>query len=191
MLFRSFFYDNGKRLFDCVTAAILLAFSAPLWIIAALAVKLSSPGPIIFRQARVGLNGRLFQMLKFRSMYPNAAKYDKSPEDSADPRLTPAGRFLRKTSLDELPQLWNVLRGDMSLVGPRPEMPYIVEGYNAQERIRLTVPQGLTGIWQLSADRKFAIHESIEYDHYYIENRGFFIDLAILIHTLIFAMKGI
>jgi lipopolysaccharide/colanic/teichoic acid biosynthesis glycosyltransferase len=130
-------------------------------------------------------------MLKFRSMYADAAKYDKSPEDSADPRITRAGQFLRKTSLDELPQLWNVLRGDMSLVGPRPEMPHIVEGYSAQERIRLSVPQGLTGIWQLSADRKFAIHESIEYDLYYIENRGFFIDLAVLLHTLIFAMKGI
>jgi exopolysaccharide biosynthesis polyprenyl glycosylphosphotransferase len=187
----SFIYDNGKRLFDCVAAAILLIFSAPLWLIAALAVKLSSPGPVIFRQARVGVNGRVFQMLKFRSMYADAAKYDKSPEDSADPRITRAGQFLRKTSLDELPQLWNVLRGDMSLVGPRPEMPHIVEGYSAQERIRLSVPQGLTGIWQLSADRKFAIHESIEYDLYYIENRGFFIDLAVLLHTLIFAMKGI
>jgi exopolysaccharide biosynthesis polyprenyl glycosylphosphotransferase len=187
----SFIYDSGKRLFDCLGAAILLVFSAPLWLIAAIAVKLSSPGPIIFQQERVGRNGRLFQMLKFRSMYADAAKYDKSPEDSADPRITRAGQFLRKTSLDELPQLWNVLRGDMSLVGPRPEMPQIVEGYNAQERIRLSVPQGLTGIWQLSADRKLPIHESIEYDLYYIENRGFFIDLAVLVHTLIFAMKGI
>jgi exopolysaccharide biosynthesis polyprenyl glycosylphosphotransferase len=187
----SFIYDNGKRLFDCMASAILLIFSAPLWLVAALAVKLGSPGPVIFRQERVGMNGRVFQMLKFRSMYVDAAKYDRSPEDSADPRITKTGQFLRKTSLDELPQLWNVLRGDMSLVGPRPEMPHIVDGYSAQERIRLSVPQGLTGIWQLSADRKFAIHESIEYDIYYIENRGFFIDLAVLVHTLIFAMKGI
>lgn len=187
----SFIYDASKRLFDCVAAAVLLVFSAPLWLMAAIAVKFSSPGPIIFRQERVGQNGRVFEMLKFRSMHSDAPKYSRSPEDAADPRITRIGQFLRKTSLDELPQLWNVLRGDMSLVGPRPEMPYVVDGYSAQERTRLSVPQGVTGIWQLSADRKFAIHESIEYDLYYIENRGFFIDLAILVHTLIFAMKGI
>jgi exopolysaccharide biosynthesis polyprenyl glycosylphosphotransferase len=184
-------YNCSKRLFDAICAAMLIVLSIPLWIVAAIAVKRSSPGPIFFRQERVGMNGRVFQMLKFRSMYVDAPKYDRSPEDPADPRITPAGQFLRRTSLDELPQLWNVLRGDMSLVGPRPEMPYVVDEYNAQERIRLSVPQGLTGIWQLSADRKFAIHENIEYDIYYIENRGFFVDLAILIHTLIFAMKGI
>jgi exopolysaccharide biosynthesis polyprenyl glycosylphosphotransferase len=187
----TFIYDIGKRLFDCVVAVFLIVISAPLWLIAAVAVKLSSPGPIFFRQERVGMNGRIFEMLKFRSMYVDAPKYDRSPEDAADPRITGAGQFLRKTSLDELPQLWNVLRGDMSLVGPRPEMPYIVESYNREELTRLSVPQGLTGIWQLSADRKFAIHESIEYDLYYIENRGFFVDFAILVHTLIFAMKGI
>jgi exopolysaccharide biosynthesis polyprenyl glycosylphosphotransferase len=187
----SFFYDISKRIFDCVGATLLLFFSAPLWLIAAVAVKFSSPGPVIFRQERVGQNGRIFRMLKFRTMYADAPKYDRSPEDAADARITRAGQFLRKTSLDELPQLWNVLRGEMSLVGPRPEMPYVVEGYNAQERMRLSVPQGLTGIWQLSADRKHAIHENIEYDLYYIENRGFFIDLAVLVHTLVFAMKGI
>lgn len=187
----SFFYDISKRLFDCVGAALLLFFSAPLWLIAAAAVKFSSTGPILFRQERVGQDGRIFQMLKFRTMYADAPKYDRSPEDATDARITRAGQFLRKTSLDELPQLWNVVRGEMSLVGPRPEMPYIVEEYSTQERARLSVPQGLTGIWQLSADRKYAIHENIEYDLYYIENRGFFIDLAVLLHTLVFAMKGI
>ncbi len=130
-------------------------------------------------------------MFKFRTMYADAPKYDRSPEGSDDNRITPAGRFLRKASLDELPQLFNVLRGDMSLVGPRPEMPYVTEGYNLIERRRLVVPQGLTGFWQLSADRKYSIHESLEYDLYYIENRGFFLDLAILLHTALFAMKGI
>jgi exopolysaccharide biosynthesis polyprenyl glycosylphosphotransferase len=187
----SHIYDISKRLFDVLISAVLMVLSAPLWIVAAVAVKMSSPGPIFFWQERVGMYGRLFPILKFRSMYVDAPKYDRSPEDTADPRITRAGQFLRKTSLDELPQLWNVLRGDMSLVGPRPEMPYVVDEYNTQERMRLSVPQGLTGIWQLSADRKFAIHESIEYDLYYIENRGFFVDLAILVHTLIFAMKGI
>lgn len=187
----SFFYEIGKRIFDCVGATLLLLISTPLWLVAALAVTFSSPGPIIFRQERVGQNGRIFRMLKFRTMYADAPEYDRSPEDAADARITRAGQFLRKTSVDELPQLWNVLRGEMSLVGPRPEMPYVVEGYNAQERTRLSVPQGLTGIWQLSADRKYAIHENIEYDLYYVENRGFFIDLAVLLHTLVFAMKGI
>lgn len=186
-----FFYDISKRLFDCVGATLLLIVSAPLWAIAAAAVKLSSRGPVIFRQERVGQNGRIFRMLKFRTMHADVPKYDRSPEDADDARITRVGQFLRKASLDELPQLWNVLRGEMSLVGPRPEMPYVVEGYSAQERRRLSVPQGLTGIWQLSADRKYAIHDNIEYDLYYIENRGFFIDLAVLLHTLVFAMKGI
>jgi lipopolysaccharide/colanic/teichoic acid biosynthesis glycosyltransferase len=124
-------------------------------------------------------------------MYITSPKYGRSPESREDPRITPAGRFIRKTSLDELPQLLNVLRGDMSLVGPRPEMPYIVSQYDSHQAQRLNVKQGLTGIWQLSADRRYAIHESIEYDLYYIEHRSFFVDLAILLHTVAFAMKGV
>lgn len=184
-------YDVTKRAFDIFVSAALIVASAPLWIIAALAVKWTSDGPILFQQERIGQGGRSFPILKFRTMYIDAPKYDRSPESDSDPRITSAGRFLRKTSLDELPQLWNVLRGDMTLVGPRPEMPYIVKDYSAKERMRLSVPQGMTGVWQLSADRKFAIHENIEYDLYYIENRGFFFDLAILAHTFLFAMKGI
>jgi exopolysaccharide biosynthesis polyprenyl glycosylphosphotransferase len=184
-------YDFSKRVFDLIIASMLLVVSAPLWVFAAIAVKATSDGPVFFQQGRVGRNGRIFQMLKFRSMYVSASQYERSPEDDRDPRITRAGHFLRKTSLDELPQLWNVICGDMSLVGPRPEMPYVVEGYSALESMRLSVPQGLTGIWQLSADRRYAIHESIEYDLYYVENRGFFIDLAILAHTALFAMKGI
>jgi exopolysaccharide biosynthesis polyprenyl glycosylphosphotransferase len=184
-------YDLIKRVFDVVVAAGLIVMSAPMWMIAALAVRLTSPGPILFQQERIGKNGHPFPILKFRTMYVDAPKYGRSPEDESDPRITRAGKFLRKTSVDELPQLWNVLRGDMTLVGPRPEMPYIVNDYGAKERQRLSVPQGITGIWQLSADRKYAIHENIEYDLYYIENRGFFVDLAILAHTLLFAMNGI
>lgn len=93
--------------------------------------------------------------------------------------------------MDELPQLLNVLTGEMTLVGPRPEMPYVTEAYTPLERRRLSVPQGLTGLWQLSGDRRFRIHEAIEYDLYYVENRGIFLDLAILLHTLFFAMKGL
>jgi exopolysaccharide biosynthesis polyprenyl glycosylphosphotransferase len=184
-------YETLKRMSDIVLASLMILASAPLWAVIAAWIKLSSEGPVFFKQTRVGRGGKPFEMYKFRSMYITASKYERSPEDSRDPRITPAGRFLRKTSLDELPQLVNVLTGDMTMVGPRPEMPYVVEQYDSYQAQRLLVPQGLTGIWQLSADRKFAIHESIEYDLYYLENRGVFLDIAILVHTLAFAMKGI
>jgi exopolysaccharide biosynthesis polyprenyl glycosylphosphotransferase len=180
----SFFYDNGKRLFDLVIATILLALSTPLWIIAAFAVKLSSPGPIIFRQARVGQNGRVFEMLKFRSMYPDAAKYDKSPEDNADPRITPQGQFLRKTSLDELPQLWNVLRGEMSLVGPRPPLPREVDGYDIWHRRRLSMKPGITGLWQVAARREPEFDRWVRMDLEYIDRWSLWLDLKIMARTI-------
>ncbi len=184
-------YEVVKRLLDLVGALVLIAVCLPVGLAAALCVKLSSPGPIFFRQRRVGMHGKMFEMYKFRSMYTTAPKYGRSPEGGDDPRITPAGRFLRKTSLDELPQLLNVLLGSMSLVGPRPEMPYVVQQYTPEQTQRLSVKQGVTGLWQLSADRKYAIHDSIEYDLYYLEHRSFFLDLAILLHTAAFAMKGV
>jgi lipopolysaccharide/colanic/teichoic acid biosynthesis glycosyltransferase len=184
-------YIALKRPTDLLLSSLLLLFTLPMWLVAAVMVKATSLGPVFFRQERTGQFGRPFIMLKFRSMYVDTPKYGRSPESACDPRITRAGRFLRKTSLDELPQLWNVLIGDMSLVGPRPEMPYITETYTPLERRRLSVPQGLTGFWQLSGDRKFIIHQAIEYDLYYIENRGIFLDFAILLHTLFFAMKGL
>ena len=188
---RDLLYTFAKRVFDIVAAALLILLTAPVWAGVALWIRLSSPGPIFFRQTRIAQEGRPFQILKFRSMYVTAPKYGVSPDSSFDPRVTSAGRFLRKSSLDELPQLVNVLMGDMSLVGPRPEMPFIVENYTHNEHQRLLVPQGMTGFWQLSADRKLAIHERLEYDLYYLEQKGFFFDLAILCHTALFAMKGI
>jgi lipopolysaccharide/colanic/teichoic acid biosynthesis glycosyltransferase len=154
-------------------------------------VKLDSHGPIFFKQQRVGRDGKIFWLYKFRSMHVDAPKYTFSPTDSRDTRITRAGRFLRKTSMDELPQLINVAKGEMSLVGPRPEMPFIVAKYNAQQRLRLSVLPGLTGLWQLSADRAFLIHENIQYDLYYIRNRSLFMDVAILLHTAFFAMNGV
>jgi lipopolysaccharide/colanic/teichoic acid biosynthesis glycosyltransferase len=124
-------------------------------------------------------------------MYTNAPSYGYSPKEPDDPRITRLGRFLRRTSLDELPQLLNVLLGNMSLVGPRPEMPFIVATYNERHAQRLQVRPGITGLWQLSGDRHYLIHENIEYDLYYIQHRNFFMDLAILLHTTIFAMRGI
>jgi exopolysaccharide biosynthesis polyprenyl glycosylphosphotransferase len=184
-------YDFAKRLFDLFTALALIVFLAPVWIVIAALVRLDSPGPVIFKQLRVGKGGKLFSLYKFRSMRVDAPKYGFSPTQAADPRITRVGRFLRRTSLDELAQLLNVLKGDMSLVGPRPEMPFIVEQYNPVHRQRLHVTPGITGLWQLSADRAFLIHENIQYDLYYIRHRSFFMDFAILLHTVVFAMHGV
>ena len=184
-------YRLMKRSLDIFCSAILILMSAPVWAVLALAVRLESKGPIFFRQTRVGQGGKSFEILKFRSMKVDAPKYAFSPAHHADPRITRVGRFLRKSSLDEMPQLINVLKGDMSLVGPRPEMPFITEGYGPVEATRLSVPQGITGLWQLSADRRYAIHESIEYDLYYIQNRTLLMDIAILLHTLVYAAKGV
>ncbi len=184
-------YEVLKRIIDFVLALCIVVMTLPLWVAIAIWIKSTSSGPVFFRQERIGRYGKAFAMYKFRSMYTTVPKYGRSPEDSRDPRITPAGRFLRKTSLDELPQLLNVLKGEMALVGPRPEMPYVVKEYTPYEAQRLSVLPGITGFWQLSADRKFVIHESLEYDLYYIEHRGFFLDIAVVLHTLVFAMKGI
>ncbi len=183
-------YTVPKRMADLIVSSLLLALFSPLLFLIALLIRLDSPGPALFVQKRVGRNGEIFNMYKFRSMYTNAPKYDVSPTQSYDPRITRIGRILRRMSLDELPQLMNVFLGNMSLVGPRPEMPFIVQHYNSRHRQRLQVIPGITGLWQLSADRSLPIHENIEYDLYYIRNRTFFMDMAVLIHTLIFAMGG-
>lgn len=180
-----------KRAFDFTVSLLLLILTAPLFLVLAVIIRISSPGPAIFVQERVGLRGKLFRLYKFRTMYSGAECYDYSPKDVRDPRITRIGRYLRRTSLDEIPQILNVLKGDMSLVGPRPEMPFIVSQYQALHRLRLTVTPGITGLWQLSADRACLIHENIEYDLYYIRNQCFFMDLAILLHTVVFAAKGI
>jgi exopolysaccharide biosynthesis polyprenyl glycosylphosphotransferase len=185
------FYSVTKRLFDIVSSAILIALSLPVWAILAILIKLESKGPIFFRQTRIGQHGQPFEILKFRSMKVDAPKYARSPDEHNDPRITRVGRFMRQTSFDEVPQLINVLKGDMSMVGPRPEMPFITAEYGPLEATRLTVPQGITGLWQLSADRRYAIHQSLEYDLYYIQNRTLLMDIAILLHTLVYAAKGI
>jgi lipopolysaccharide/colanic/teichoic acid biosynthesis glycosyltransferase len=182
-------YSIAKRMADLIGSSLLLVLFAPLFFLIALSIRLDSTGPALFVQDRVGRNGELFKMYKFRSMYKGTSKYEFSPTTPFDPRITRIGRFLRKSSLDELPQLINVFLGNMSLVGPRPEMAFIVQNYTSEERQRLQVTPGITGLWQLSADRAFLIHQNIQYDLYYIRNRGFFMDIAILIHTLLFAMR--
>jgi exopolysaccharide biosynthesis polyprenyl glycosylphosphotransferase len=184
-------YEVAKRVTDFLGSLLIMVLGAPVFLLLALLVKIDSPGPVLFRQKRVGLDGKTFRMFKFRTMHADASPYEVSPRVSSDPRITGVGRFLRRTSLDEAPQLLNVLGGSMSLVGPRPEMPFIVDQYNETHRQRLQVKPGLTGLWQLSGDRAFLIHENIEYDLYYIRHRNFFMDLAVLLHTLIFAMRGV
>jgi exopolysaccharide biosynthesis polyprenyl glycosylphosphotransferase len=184
-------YAWVKRIFDFSGAAVLLVVGSPVFLLLALLIKLDSKGAALFRQERVGLNGRRFRMFKFRTMHPDAPAYAYSPKEPDDQRITRLGRFLRRTSLDELPQLLNVVLGNMSLVGPRPEMPFIVESYTEQHSRRLQVKPGITGLWQLSGDRNYFIHENIEYDLYYIKHQNFFMDIAILLHTFIFAMRGI
>jgi len=183
-------YGLSKRVLDVALSSIALVLLSPILLFIAMLIKLDSPGSVLFIQNRVGLNGRVFRIYKFRSMYAESAEYEPSPTTSMDPRLTRIGRFLRRLSLDELPQLVNVIQGDMSLVGPRPEMPFIVQGYDPVQMKRLSVVPGITGLWQLSADRAFAIHENPDYDLYYVRNRGFFMDISILIHTALFAMRG-
>ena len=181
----------AKRLFDFSASLLLLLLLSPVMIGLALAVKVTSRGPTFFVQKRVGQHGRRFRFFKFRSMNVDTPVYAVTPQSKEDPRITPIGRFLRRSSLDELPQLWNVLKGDMSLVGPRPEMPFIVEQYNELHRQRLNVKPGITGLWQISADRKNAIHENMDYDMYYINNQSFLLDMVILLRTAYSCMQGV
>ncbi len=180
----------GKRIFDVFVSSALLTLLAPLFLLIALLIRMSSPGPALFVQKRAGLNGRLFRMYKFRTMHCHAPRYEYSPRSPNDLRITGLGRLLRRTSLDELPQLLNVLLGQMSLVGPRPEMPFIVRRYNDHQRQRLQVIPGITGLWQLSRDRNYPIHENLHHDLSYIQHRTMCLDVAILMHTLFFAMRG-
>lgn len=180
-----------KRIFDVSFSTFVLLMSLPLFAIVAVAIKLDSKGPVFFRQKRVGQNGKLFTLYKFRTMYVDAPSYAHHPRDRKDPRITRVGRFLRRTSIDELPQFINVLKGEMSVVGPRPEMPFIVEEYNHLHRERLNVKPGITGLWQISADRNFPIHENIDHDLYYIENQSFLVDLIIIVRTVFVAIAGV
>jgi exopolysaccharide biosynthesis polyprenyl glycosylphosphotransferase len=184
-------YLRFKRYLDLLLALLLLIFLLPLLLIVTIAIKMEKKGSAIFIHDRVGKGGSIFKLYKFRTMYNDTNPYAVNPIDQDDPRITRVGRFLRKTSLDEIPQIFNILKGEMSFVGPRPEMLFIVEQYNELHKERLKVTPGITGLWQLSGDRKKAIHENMDYDLYYKKHVSFFLDLAILIETLIFAFRGI
>jgi exopolysaccharide biosynthesis polyprenyl glycosylphosphotransferase len=179
-----------KRLLDATISLLLLVLLAPVFALIALLVKIDSPGPAFFMQDRVGRDGELFLLMKFRSMRTESPRYEQSPTTWDDPRITKIGRILRRSSLDELPQLFNVLRGEMSLVGPRPEMPFIVASYGPVERGRLRAKPGITGLWQISHARNAPIHENIDYDLFYIEHQNTFLDLAILLSTIAAVVRG-
>jgi lipopolysaccharide/colanic/teichoic acid biosynthesis glycosyltransferase len=169
--------------------------------LASLAIRLSSPGRALFVQTRVGENGRLFPMLKFRTMRTGAESAQEEVnlltadgqlihKRPGDPRVTRIGRWLRRYSLDELPQLWNVLVGDMSLVGPRPEMPWLVDRYDSWQRKRFAVPQGLTGWWQITGRSDKPMHLNTEADLYYVYNYSLWLDIAILLRTPLVVLRG-
>ncbi len=183
-----------KRLFDIVMTLLLLIPGLPLMGLIALWIKLDSPGPVIFSQRRVGENGRLFAMYKFRTMHVGAEARRPTPRLDAlgrpihkqadDDRVTRAGRWLRAFSLDELPQFFNVLKGEMSLVGPRPEQEFIVAAYEPWQRQRLAVPPGITGWWQVNGRSDLPMHLNTHLDLYYIRNYSLWLDLVILWRTL-------
>lgn len=181
----------GKRWFDSLIAGAALILLSPFLLIIAGIVKLDSDGPVLFSHQRVGYRGKRFWILKFRSMHVHAAKYHRSPTNLEDLRITRVGRLLRRTSLDEIPQLINVLRGEMSLVGPRPEMPYIANRYTAMQRKRLDALPGITGLWQISPARALPIHHNMQYDLYYIAHRSLLLDLAILCRTAESVVRGV
>lgn len=191
-----------KRAFDLVVAALGLVLLSPLFAVIAVAVKLGTPGPVFYRSERIGEGGRVFEMSKFRTMIQDADKHEHELVSTTvdgrlafekrrdDPRVTRVGRFLRRYSLDELPQLYQVLAGDMSLVGPRPELPSLVERYEPWQRKRFGVPQGITGWWQISGRSNKAKYLHVEDDLYYIRHYSLLLDLRILWRTLDAVLKG-
>jgi exopolysaccharide biosynthesis polyprenyl glycosylphosphotransferase len=178
-----------KRLFDLVLASAALLVLSPLMALVALAIKVDSPGPVLYGPWRVGQNGRQFRMWKFRTMLEGADQ-ERRLKEAADPRRTRVGRVLRRWSLDELPNLWNVLLGEMSLVGPRPEQPWIVERYEPWQRKRFAVPPGMTGWWQVNGRADKPLHENVEYDIYYVQNYSPLLDLVILFKTIPVVLRG-
>jgi exopolysaccharide biosynthesis polyprenyl glycosylphosphotransferase len=192
-----------KRLVDLFLATFGLVAALPIWLAIIVAVKLDSPGPAIFVQERVGQHGRRFRFYKFRSMYVDAeqrlAEVQAHNEAEGpvfkmrhDPRISKVGALLRRTSLDELPQLINVLKGDMSLVGPRPPLPREVAQYRPSDHVRLAVKPGLTCLWQVSGRSNVGFDQWMEMDRHYVRNMSLWLDLTILLRTVraVLSMRG-
>ena len=191
-----------KRIVDVLASGLGMVLLSPVFLVLALAVRLTSPGPAFFTQVRVGRFGRHFKFYKFRSMYVDAEARkaalmaQNESKDGVifkmknDPRITPVGRFLRRTSLDELPQLFNVFIGDMSLVGPRPPVPSEVREYTLEDRKRLNVKPGITCIWQISGRSDIPFSQQVSLDKDYIRSHGFLSDLFILLKTIPAILTG-
>lgn len=180
-----------KRLFDFLLSLILHIVLSPLFLIIAILIKLDSEGEVFFKQERAGLNGKPFMIYKFRTMVKNAEKIgDGYYTGENDPRITRIGRFLRKTSLDELPQLINILKGEMSIIGPRPTLMYQVEKYDDFQRKRLLMKPGVTGLAQVYGRNSLSWPERIKYDVYYVENWNLWMDIKIFFKTFLVVLKG-
>ena len=186
---KSSWYRASKRTCDIVLSGAGLVLLSPIVGLIALAIRVGSRGPAFFRQERVGRYGTPFMTYKFRTMDVTSPTFGPKPTSFEDERITRMGRFLRRTSLDELPQLLNILKGEMSLVGPRPEQPFLVARYASWQRARLSVLPGLTGWWQVNG-RKQPMHEHVEEDLYYIQNRSLLFDLKIMMRTVRAVLSG-
>ncbi len=173
-----------KRTFDILLSSISLIALLPFFILMSAAIRLGSPGSPIFKHARVGLQGKKFLMWKFRTMVTNAHKSGPALTQHDDMRITRIGRLLRRTSLDELPQIVNVLKGDMSIVGPRPEIPAIVETYTSEQRLALRVRPGITGLSQINGRDDLPIERKVQYDLAYVKNPSMLFDLKIILQTI-------
>ena len=180
----------AKRTFDLIFATFLYIAFSPFWLFISFAIIFTDGSPILLRQKRVGMAGKEFYMLKFRTMAKDTPIYADAPRNSKDKRITPVGRLLRKTSLDELPQLINVIRDEMSMVGPRPEMPQKVVKYEAWQKKRLEVKPGITGLWQVLGRKDLPLDQNLEYDFYYINNRSFLLDMVIILKTIPLVLTG-
>lgn len=196
-------YAAGKRVFDLAVGLLVFVLVLPIFPLIALMIKLDSAGPVFYRQDRIGRGGRPFRFYKFRSMYREADRrlaelQSRNEQDGpvfkmkADPRVTPVGQFLRRSSMDEIPQILNVLRGEMSIVGPRPPLPVEVARYQPWHRRRLDVKPGITCLWQIAGRSQIGFDEWMRLDMQYLRTRGFRTDLAIFAKTLpaVMARRG-
>ncbi len=196
-------YIAGKRLFDLAVGLLVFVFVIPIVPLIALMIKLDSPGPVFYRQDRIGRGGRPFRFYKFRSMYRESDRHRAELESrneqqgpifkiKADPRITPVGQFLRRSSVDEIPQIINVLRGEMSIVGPRPPLPVEVARYQPWHRRRLDVKPGITCLWQIAGRSQIGFDEWMRLDIEYLRTRSLRTDLAIFVKTLpaVMARRG-
>jgi exopolysaccharide biosynthesis polyprenyl glycosylphosphotransferase len=184
-------YKFLKRALDLLVVFCLIPLALPVCLVAIPLIRWKSGGTALFWQKRLGLEGKEFWMVKLRTMRLNVDEYGEAPRGPGDPRVLGwLGTWLRRTSLDEIPQLYNVLKGDMTLVGPRPEMPNIAAGYAPWQRRRLMVKPGVTGLWQILGRKNLPLQANLEYDFFYIQNQSFLLDLVILIRTIPVVLFG-